>query len=147
MDKIEDYDFDKNDWDHYRTIEEQNLIQPLLTIAGASSLPSIDAVEKKVSENKKLNLADIMIKYFLDEVNQHKEDKSFVKEETNKILEEVRLLQNKLNKILYSIIIGKVQFSEFDSLEEGTMEIDFKWNNFSSLVKCTAELKDSQITI
>lgn len=118
-----------------------------IKIAGASSLPSIDAVEKKVSENKKLNLADMMIKYFLDEVNQHKEDKSFLKEETNKILKEVRLLQNKLNKILYSIIIGKVQFSEFDSLEEGTMEIDFKWNNFSSLVKCTAELKDSQITI
>lgn len=118
-----------------------------IKIAGASSLPSIDAVEKKVSENKKLNLADMMIKYYIDEVKNHIDDKSYLKEITNITLKEVRTLQNKLNRTLYSIILGKVQFNEFDSLEEGTMEIDFKYNDFNSFVKCTAELKDTQITI
>jgi hypothetical protein len=79
-----------------------------IKIAGASSLPSIDAVEKKVSENKKLNLADMMIKYYIDEVKNHIDDKSYLKEITNITLKEVRTLQNKLNRTLYSIILGKV---------------------------------------
>lgn len=114
-----------------------------LKIEGLSSLPSINAVIKKVSEKKKLNLADTLMNRYIVMYEKFKDDKEFLKRETEKTIKEVRALQMAYNQIMYAIIIGQVWFKEFSSYEENSMVVEYD----SMKINCVALLEEKEIEI
>ena len=126
-------------------------------IAGASSLPSIAAVQKKIAENKKLNAGDLFV------ANALKEYEAFVKSPAitavpeavqKQLIEnwidaaakaaitEVRALNKTLSKVVYGIVAGHGWFTDLD-LEESTMEVEVDGVKY----KVTAELAEKEIKI
>ncbi|MCI2235025.1 hypothetical protein MKK42_23575 [Escherichia coli] len=126
-------------------------------IAGASSLPSIAAVQKKIAENKKLNAGDLFI------ANALKEYEAFVKSPmitavpealqkqlienwidaaAKAAITEVRALNKTLSKVVYGIVAGHGWFTDLD-LEESTMEVEVDGVKY----KVTAELTEKEIKI
>ncbi len=114
-----------------------------IKIAGLSTLPSVKAVLEKRAKKSKLNLADtlmldaiaeyeafkdsdIFIKSLMSEEKKKEFIIAWLKSETEATIATVRKLQNELNKILYSIILGQVWFDEFSSIEEGTMTMPYR---------------------
>jgi hypothetical protein len=119
-----------------------------------STLPAVTALLKKIQENKKLTLGDSLMKNAIDDYNNFVQtmkssvisDKlinDWLEAETKNTIKETRLLQHQCNKTLYAIVVGKSWFSEFNSFEENSMNINF--NNID--VKCEAVLKDTQINL
>lgn len=114
-----------------------------LKIEGLSSLPSVNAVIKKVTEGKKLNLADVFMNRYITMYQKEKDNKEFLQKETEKTIQEVRALQLVYNQTMYAIIIGQVWFKEFASVEENTMNVEYEKMN----VKCSALLEEKEIEI
>lgn len=125
-------------------------------IAGLSALPSLKAVNDKVTKGSKLTLADTLmldaIKEYEDFVNSPMVQNSAAKDslietwleaETKAIISKVRELQYTLNQVLYSIVVGQAWFKEFSSLDENEMIIDF--NNQKVSVKALLEEKEIAI--
>lgn len=111
-------------------------------ISGLSSLPSINAVMKK--GEGKLNLADSLIKRYLDIFEPHKDNKALLTTETENCIKEVRKLQKSYNQTMYGIIIGQVWFKEFASIDENTLSMNF--GEFKD-VKCQIILEEKEVTI
>lgn len=124
--------------------------------AGLSSLPAVNAVVKKMNEGKKLNLADNLmisaIKQYKDFVEspaivncsiKNQLIENWLNAETQDTIKKVRSLQNKLNRLLYSVVVGQTWFKEFSSLEENSMTVDFKGQS----VSCQAILEEKEIEI
>lgn len=111
-------------------------------ISGLSSLPSINAVLKKGSG--KMNLADSLIKRYLDLYEVHKDNKALLTTETENCIKEVRKLQKAYNQTMYAIIIGQVWFKEFASIDENTISMNF--GEFKD-TKCQIILEEKEITI
>lgn len=125
-------------------------------LAGLSSLPSMKAVNDKLTKKSKLNLADTLM---VDAINEYKAfvespmvQKSAAKEtlietwlttETKSAIQEVRKTQYDLNKILYSIVVGQAWFKEFSSLDDNEMVVKFHDQD----VKCQAILGEKEIAI
>lgn len=63
---VRDYGFSKVGTTQEDASDEYEAIELSVKIAGLSSLPAINAVEKKIESGKKLNVADSLIKTFLD---------------------------------------------------------------------------------
>lgn len=126
-------------------------------IAGASSLPSIAAVQKKVAENKKLNAADLMINKALQEYEAFVKSpaitavpesvqktliEGWIGEAAKAAITEVRALNKSLSKVVYGIVAGHGWFTDLD-LEESTMEVEVDGVKY----KVTAELAEKEIKI
>jgi len=78
---------EKNDIDFYESKQIE------YDLKGVASIPSINAVRKKIDGNKKLNAADQMIKMHLDTVVR---DKEILDEKLKSIKKELILIRNKL---------------------------------------------------
>ena len=125
-------------------------------IAGLSALPSIKAVQDKVTKGSKLTLADNLILEAIKEYesfvnssvvqNSAAKDsliKTWLEAETATTITKVRELQYTLNRILYSIIVGQSWFEEFASLDENELLIDFN----KQQVSVKAILDEKEIAI
>jgi hypothetical protein len=91
-------------------------------LKGLSSFPTIEAVRKKLAEKKKLNLGDTVIKDFLEHYgNMSKEDL-----ETNKtaLTKVKRMLESELSDMVYTIILGRIWFTDDPDQDEYVTDID-----------------------
>lgn len=61
------------------------------------------------------------------------------------LVNSIRELQNELNKIVYSVVVGQIWFSDCESLEENTVEVEIV--SFGASAKCTAVLEEKEIKI
>ncbi|MDR5209329.1 vWA domain-containing protein [Salmonella enterica subsp. enterica serovar Typhimurium] len=126
-------------------------------IAGASSLPSIAAVQKKIAENKKLNAGDQFIARALAEYEafvkspaitavpeavQKQLIENWIDAAAKAAITEVRALNKTLSKVVYGIVAGHGWFTDLD-LEESTMEVEVDGVKY----KVTAELAEKEIKI
>lgn len=126
-------------------------------IAGASSLPSIAAVQKKITENKALNAGDKFIAKALAEYEafvkspaitsvpeavQKQLIESWIDAAAKAAITEVRALNKTLSKVVYGIVAGHGWFTDLD-LEESTMEVEVDGVKY----KVTAELAEKEIKI
>lgn len=91
-------------------------------IKSLSSLPSIAAVQKKVKEGKKLNIADALINKWLEFYGDV--DFDFIKE-TKSVVAETRALQTEMNKAMYSILVGKSWFKGYD-LDNASIDVEYE---------------------
>jgi hypothetical protein len=84
-------------------------------IKGMSSLPSLDAVRKKVSEKKKLNVADGLIAKNLEQYSPMSKEML----ESTKVLltEQKRRTEVILADMNYTLIIGRVWFGDEDVID------------------------------
>ena len=108
-------------------------------IKSLSSLPSIAAVQKKVSENKKLNIADVLINKWLEFYGSKPMD--FIKE-TSAVVGETRKLQNEMNKAMYSILVGK---SWFEGYQLDNASIDVEYEGCKTTVTVVVEEKEIKL--
>ena len=126
-------------------------------IAGASSLPSVAAVQKKIADNKKLNAGDLFIANALKEYDafvkspaitavpesvQKQLIESWIDAAAKAAITEVRALNKSLSKVVYGIVAGHGWFTDLD-LEESTMEVEVDGVKY----KVTAELAEKEIKI
>lgn len=102
-------------------------------IKGLSTLPSIEAVNKKVDGNKKLNIADILIKKHLDALNTAMVEldgfdalKTYLLDETKKAVKSTREQMEVLNKLTYGLVLGKKWFTDCEDLDDGTRTIKYE---------------------
>jgi len=126
-----------------------------VSIAKCSSIPTINsALIEKVEKNPaKLTLSERLCFDSIDRINKfklsdvytaskNKENlyKTWLTDERNTIIKEVRELNKNIAKMIFTIMVGHIWFKEFASLDENSMVIDKDFN-------CKAELKDSVVKI
>lgn len=126
-------------------------------IAGASSLPSIAAVQKKIADKKNLNAGDMFIANALKEYDafvkspaitavpeavQKQLIENWIDAAAKAAITEVRALNKSLSKVVYGIVAGHGWFTDLD-LEESTMEVEVDGVKY----KVTAELAEKEIKI
>lgn len=134
-------------------------------IKGLSSLPSVNAVLKKIADNeealkagkkeKKFNEGDMLIKeaidFYLNFVDSELVKKSsakdtlikeWLKAETKDTIERVRAINLSLSKVLYGIVAGHGWFSDLD-FEDPTMVINNKGTEYT----VTAALEQKEIKV
>lgn len=115
-----------------------------------SSLPAVNAVQKKVDTNKKLNAADHVMYAAIQDYRTaeriYGDDKESLKgylvEQTKQTINEVRELENALSKVVYGIVLAKSWFCDLD-LEDTSMKIEY--NNF--MFDCSIELEEKKVLI
>ena len=121
----------------------------IVKIKGMSSIPSYNAVMKKITEGKKINAADELL---INAMNLCEANKKGRDQETyvNWLFaqeiaadENVRYLSKKLAEMRFSVIVGQVWFKEFDSIENCVLKTKIN----DKEVECTFELKDTTIAI
>ena len=86
-----------------------------LKIAGFSSIPSINAVEKKVAEKKKLNVVEGIIN---DTLIDYKDSEEVIIETAIKSYDKVvKEHRANIQRAKFAVVLGKSKFDEFDSNE------------------------------
>lgn len=124
-----------------------------IKISGLSSLPSIASTIAKRTSGKKINLADTLIIEAIDEHDANikfietLKDNTAIEDYYTAILKqlnrELKQYRRTFNSILYSILIGKVWFKEFNSYEENSLEFDYK--GISYIVSAVLEEKEVKL--
>jgi hypothetical protein len=115
-----------------------------------SSLPAVNAVQKKIDTNKKLNAADTVMKLAMDDYQSAVElfDNDtdalidFITTQTKNTIGKTRFLESELSKVMYGIVVAKSWFADMD-LEDTTMQIDYAGFKFD----VTIELEEKKISI
>jgi hypothetical protein len=107
-------------------------------MAGMSSIPSIDAVEKAIAAKKALTPSQKVLSDAMDTVAGMTD---YVKE-LAKVKEAIRALRNHIVQVKFGIILGKKWFTDMPSIESNSLEMDF---GFGKLIKCVAEMSDKEV--
>lgn len=121
-------------------------------IKGASSLPAISAVEKKIVGGKKLNVADQLINEALVTYTDILQDLSvaeqsaFIEVRTKRIIDEVRALEKNLSKIMYGVVVAHRWFEDVD-FEEPTVVVSHSILRQPVDFTVTFALEEKQIKI
>ena len=128
-----------------------------VTIKGFSSLAKVSDVEERLAKGGKLTGPMILLAPFVEEVTKFIENNKDVIENgnvdiitmylqtmTKSWISEVRRINSKLSEIKFAVIVGQVWFSEFASLDEGSLDmVDNNGNTYFA----TAQLKDIDVKI
>lgn len=114
-----------------------------------SSLPSVNAVIKKIETGKKLNAADHLMKLALDSYEQLKSmcdtDEQLaenLKTQTANKIGKVRFLESELSKTMYGIVVAHSWFADME-LEDTKMAIPYNGYTFD----CEIVLEEKKIKI
>lgn len=114
-----------------------------------SSLPSVNAVIKKIETGKKLNAADHLMKLALDSYEQLKSmcdtDEQLaenLKAQTANKIGKVRFLESELSKTMYGIVVAHSWFADME-LEDTKMSIPYNGYTFD----CEIVLEEKKIKI
>lgn len=94
-----------------------------IKVKGASVLPSINALIKKIDTKKKLNLADNILNEGVSYAESLSE--SELKDSLENTNQRLLALQGISSKIIYAIILGKVWFNDLDE-DEDSVEVNYK---------------------
>lgn len=124
-----------------------------VNIKSFSSLPSINAVEKKASAGKKFTPSEAIIadklsyvKAFMSSNNNDTENRMLQKwltDETQYAIYNTRKLIREKANIVFAIVVGQTWFTDFESVNE--TEKDLLLDNETR--KCSVEMKEVQINI
>jgi len=116
-------------------------------IKGLSSLPSLKAVADKVTGNKKLNISDTLINkwviHYTDVLSKVAAKKIFIEGETKEVIRQVREKQMMLNRVMYSILIGKSWFDNQDDMDSTSTTV--KYEGVDVAVSVVVEHKEVKI--
>lgn len=112
---VRDYGFSPVGTKSADVTDEYESIQVVYKIKGLSSLPAISAVEKKVLEGKKLNLADSLIQEYMDVYGE--EDKSVLEHDKEVYTRGKRENEKKLANLVYTLVLGRKWFSDDEVTE------------------------------
>jgi hypothetical protein len=120
-----------------------------LKIKGLSALPSLDALQKKLEKNGKLNLADTLLKEALDTYNSTMKmvggDTNVLKIATEKIVAEKRNLEVAIARMVMGLIMSRGWFVDKADFDDTTTVVDFGGNYGS--VQCDYKYFDEEIKI
>lgn len=92
-----------------------------IKIAGASSLPSLNAVNTKVASNKKLNCADLCMVAAINRVKNF--DALKIEQEIRAVKDRLKELGNYLASVKFSLLLGQSWFQEFETEEDTKMTL------------------------
>lgn len=107
-------------------------------LAGLSSIPAVEAVEKAIAASKSLTPSQQIMSNVFDALKKCKDSES----ELKKTKEAIRQLMDEIVVIKFGIIIGKRWFVDMESLDDNTRELDF---GFGKVIKCQAVMEDKEI--
>lgn len=123
--------------------EAQDVYQAVnlaVKLAGLSSLPSVNDVQKALDAKKTLTISQSLMAPVMFAYKGFMESKVFEKlpgaagddlkkkwleERTKESIGEARKIIRELAQIKFSVVLGRVWFQEFESIDDNTMEIDF----------------------
>jgi hypothetical protein len=111
----------------------------LIKFKGMSSLPSYNAVMKKIDEKKNLNNADMLVKkaYYVccdKEANMNQNDFiAWLNQEIKDVEKEIKNINRSLAKIKFNVLVGNEWFEEFNSrigcyIDYNGIKVDFVEN-------------------
>lgn len=107
---VRDYGFSPVGTKSVEATDEYESVQVVYKIKGLSSLPTIDAVNKKLEANKKLNVADELIAKNL--AVYEGSDKAELESAKVDFTEEKRELEVQLAGMVYSLVLGRKWFGD-----------------------------------
>ena len=113
---------------------------------GMSSIPSFNAVSKKIAEGKKINAADRLLVQAMElceskkkEFNDEKKYLEWLWEAFFESDEEIKKATRELAETRFAIIVGQTWFKEFETIEDCKMTLQFGEDE----IECNVELKDT----
>lgn len=114
-------------------------------VKGLSSLPSANAVQKKIDADKNLTVSEYLVKQGMD-MGKGKDDE-YLKEFIKNMTAESRHLDYDLSQVVYTIIIGKTWFSEIDVEDEpeASGTIDFGSGKYKQAISAQIVKKEVKI--
>lgn len=112
---VRDYGFGAVGTKSSEATDEYDSIQVEYKIKGLSSLPSLDAVSKKVAEGKKLNLGDVLINSAV--AAYENADKESLEELKKNLTEVKRELERLLANEIYTLVLGRQWYGEEEVVE------------------------------
>lgn len=110
----------------------------VVKMAGLSSIPKIEDVEKAIADNKKLTPSQ---KVMADVFDMYKATTDYEAELEN-VKEQIKEVLDSIIKTKFGVIIGKVWFRDLVSFDDNTREMDF---NIGKPIKCTVSLEDKEV--
>lgn len=130
-----------------------------VSLKGLSSIPSLNDYTKRVASQKPLTTSQLIMKASVDAVEMFKASdvytkaagttgtalyKAWLESERKAAKAEVRKLLYTMSQVRFSVIVGQKWFTEFNSLDENTLDIkDLKGEALSG----TVEMKEIEIPI
>lgn len=96
-------------------------------VKGYSSIPSIESVNKKITDGKSLNPSDTMLKESIDKVDKELKGKDeeaqriYLKDETKQANYERRHYLSEIAQIKFGIILSRTWFTEFKDFTENSL--------------------------
>lgn len=127
-----------------------------IALKGLSSLPKVDDVVAKLASGKKLTASEALVAPFVQEWDQFIGSaiykgaadpeallKTWLVDKSRHWVKRVRELNRELSEIKFSVVVGQTWFSEFSSLDEGTLVIDVD----GTPVQGTATIRDIEVEI
>jgi hypothetical protein len=105
-------------------------------LAGLSSIPKVEDVKKAIADNKKLTVSQEIMKSSFDKFKD-----TDYESEIKSVKESIKNLLNKISLTKFDIIVGGVWFSDLDSFNDVSKEMDF---SLSKMIKCTVCLTDKK---
>lgn len=109
-----------------------------IKLAGLSSIPTVEAVEKAIASGKALTPSQTIMRDVIDALDGCTDFEA----ELVKTKAMIRELLNSIIMTKFGIILGKKWFTDMSSIEDNTKEIDF---GIGKMIKCTALLEDKEV--
>lgn len=114
-----------------------------LKIKGLSSLPSIDAVKKKIAENKALNFSDSLIKKYIDLYEKTMaasgNDASVLKRLTETVIKQKRQTEYEVAQRVMSLILSRGWFTDKDGFDDTSVTIATDFGDVQGTLSFTDE--------
>jgi hypothetical protein len=112
----------------------------IIKLKGLSSLPSVESILKKVSDGKSLTLGDTLVKKGIDLATQSTDvSNSILDAITVDVTKMKRVLELKLAKMVFSLILSKGWFPDKKGFDDNVVELPE--------TSCTFELKEVEIKL
>jgi len=128
-----------------------------VSLKGLSTLPSLSDFHKRVSSKKPLLAGHMLLKPTVDHVteflgsdvykkakNQEAVFKAWLDGEKKDATKTVRQLLYKVSQVCFSVVVGQTWFTEFDSLDENSLDIDA---GLGKPVKASVEMREIPVAI
>ena len=122
-----------------------------VSIKGASSLAKISDVEERLDSGKKLTAAMVPLAGFVTDVREflsrNKDEttiRNYLQTMTKSWISEARRINAKLAEIKFAVVVGQVWFREFDSLDEGSLDMT---DDNGDTYFATAQLRELEVKI
>ena len=128
-----------------------------VSLKGLSSVPSLNAFNKKVAEGKSLTASMALLKPSVDAIKAFLDSEPYKKAKDQETLfktwlnteaaaakGEARKLLHAVSQTRFSVIVGQTWFTEFESLDDNTMDITVEGGE---VLKGTIEMKEIEVPV